>query len=62
MKLPSAHVIGILLAVVVVSLTDDGKALLQKAFTHGDEGRAGTKRLNDMRYVFSMLSQRIGAG
>jgi hypothetical protein len=27
-KLPSAHVIGILLAVVVVSLTDDGKALL----------------------------------
>jgi hypothetical protein len=43
------------LAVVVLSLTDDGKALLQKAFTHGDEGRAGPKRLNDMRYVFSML-------
>jgi hypothetical protein len=55
MKLPSAHVIGILLAVVVLSLTDNGKALLQKAFTYGDKGRAGTKRLNDMRYVFSML-------
>ena len=54
-KLPSAHVIGILLAVVALSLTDDGKALLQKAFTHGDDVRAGTKRLNDMRYVFSML-------
>jgi hypothetical protein len=55
-KLPSAHVIGILLAVVVLSLTDDGKALLkEKAFTHGDQGRAGTKRLNNMWYVFSML-------
>jgi hypothetical protein len=54
-KLSSAHVISILLAVVVVSLTDDAKALLQKAFTHGNEGRAGTKRLNDMRYVFSIL-------
>jgi hypothetical protein len=54
-KLPSAHVIGILSAVVVVNLPDDGKALLQKAFTHGDDGRAGTKYLNDMRYVFLML-------
>jgi hypothetical protein len=50
-KLPSAHVIGILLTVVIITLTDEGKLLLQTAFAPGkapaDEAR-GIKRLNDM--------------
>jgi hypothetical protein len=57
-KLPTAHVIGILLTVVIITLTDKGKLLLQTAFASGkapaDEAR-GIKRLNDMWYMFSML-------
>jgi hypothetical protein len=57
-KLPSAHVIRILLTVVIITLTDKGKVLLQTAFGTGkglaDEAR-GIKRLSDMRYVLSML-------
>ena len=55
-KLPCSHVVGVLLTIVTVSLTDDGKALLEKAFTPKDADPAvGVKRLNDMRYVFSLL-------
>jgi hypothetical protein len=50
-KFPSGHVIGILLTVVIIALTDEGKLLLQTAFALGkapaDEVR-GIKRLNDM--------------
>jgi hypothetical protein len=57
-KLPSAHVIGILLTIVIITLTDEGKALLHRAFGLGkapaDKAR-GIKRLNNMQYVFSML-------
>jgi hypothetical protein len=57
-KLPSAHVIGILLTIVIITLTDEGKALLQRAFGPGkapaDEA-PGIKKLNDMWYVFSMV-------
>jgi hypothetical protein len=31
-ELPSAHFIGILLTIVIITLTDEGKALLQRAF------------------------------
>jgi hypothetical protein len=55
-NLPSSHVVGVLLTIVAVSLTDDGKALLEKALTPQDEDlAAGVRRLNDMRYVFSLL-------
>jgi hypothetical protein len=57
-KLPSAHVIGILLTIVIITLTDEGKLLLQRAFGPGKapaNKARGIKRLNDMRYVFSML-------
>jgi hypothetical protein len=57
-KLPSAHVIGILLTIVIISLTDEGKALLQRVFGPGKapaNKARGIKRLNDMWYVFSML-------
>jgi hypothetical protein len=48
--------VGVLLTIVVVSLTDDGKALLEKALTPQDEDlAAGVRRLNNMRYVFSLL-------
>jgi hypothetical protein len=57
-KLPSAHVIGILLTDVIITLTDEGKLLLHTAFAPrkapANEAQ-GIKRLNDMRYVFSML-------
>ena len=55
-NLPSAHVVGVLLTIVVISLTDAGKALFEKAFSPTQQERhVGVKRLNDMRYVFSML-------
>jgi hypothetical protein len=55
-NLPCAHVVGVLLTIVAISLTDDGKELLEKALTPQDEDRAaGTRRLNDMRYVFQLL-------
>jgi hypothetical protein len=55
-NLPSSHVVSVLLTIIAVSLTDDGKALLEKALTPQDENpAAGVHRLNDMRYVFSLL-------
>jgi hypothetical protein len=62
-KLPSAHVIGILLTIVIVFPTDEGKALLQKAFAP-DNQACGTKRLNNMCTcgTFSGCYWRIGAG
>lgn len=55
-NLPCSHVVGVLLTIVVVSLTDAGKALFEKAFSApSKDRRVGVKRLNDMRYVFSML-------
>jgi hypothetical protein len=55
-NLPCAHVVAVLLTIIAVSLTDDGKELLEKALTPKDEDRAaGAKWLNDMRYVFLLL-------
>lgn len=55
-KLSKSYIVGIMLSIVVVSLTDDGKELLEVEFTPSKgERHVGIKRLNDMRYVFSML-------
>jgi hypothetical protein len=57
-KFPSARVIGVLLTIVIISLTNKGKLLLQRAFGPGKvpaDKAWGIKRLNDMQYVFSML-------
>jgi hypothetical protein len=49
-------VVSVLLTIVAASLTDDGKALLEKALTPKDEDLAtGVRRLNVMWYVFSLL-------
>ena len=66
-KIASSYIVGIMLSVVVISLTDDGKAFFETAFqseysinnnrASSIDGlkRGATKRLNDMRYVFSMM-------
>jgi hypothetical protein len=54
-KLPSSHVIGILLTIVIVPLTDEGISLFEEVF-HPTGSKTGiTERLNNMRYVFSMM-------
>ena len=54
--LTKSHIIGILLTIIAVSLTDDGKALLEEVLVPPNSNQqAGVKRLNDMRYIFSML-------
>ena len=53
-KMSHSYYVGVMLTVLIVSMTDDGAALLKEAFTvngHKDP----IKRLNDLRYVFSML-------
>jgi hypothetical protein len=54
-KLPSSHVVGILLTIVIVSLTDEGKSLFEEVFRPVGSKTGGTERLNKMRYVFSMM-------
>jgi hypothetical protein len=54
-KLPSSHVIGILLTIVIVSLTDDRISLFEAVFRPASSKTGGTERLNNMRYVFSMM-------
>ena len=64
-QLASVHVVGIMLAIVVLALTDDGKAFFEASFLaeYGNKSsncrsmdkRGAIKRLNDMKYVFSMI-------
>ena len=53
-KMAHSYYVGVMLTVLIVSLTDDGRALLLEAFDKNGHENPG-KRLNDMRYVFSML-------
>jgi hypothetical protein len=54
--LPSSHVVGILLTIVIVSLTDEGISLFEEEVFHPvDSKTGGTERLNSMGYVFSMM-------
>jgi hypothetical protein len=53
-KLSHSHVVGMMLSIVMISLTTAGEKLFLAAFKrrgHADPG----KRLNDMRYVCQLL-------
>jgi hypothetical protein len=54
-KLPSSHVVGILLTIVIVSLTDEGISLFEEVFRPVGSKTGDTERLNNMRYVLSMM-------
>ena len=61
-KIASVYNIGIMLAVYVISLTDDGKQFFEESFESTFTSRSYTtkrtlakKKLSDMRYVFSMM-------
>jgi hypothetical protein len=54
-KLPSSHVVGILLTIVIVSLTDEGISLFEEVFRPVGSKTGGTERLNNMWYVFRMI-------
>jgi hypothetical protein len=54
-KLPSSHVVGILLTIVIVSLTDEEISLLEEVFRPVGSKMGGTEHLNNMWYVFSMM-------
>ena len=64
-QISATYTVGIFLCVVILTLTDDGKAFFEAAFkaeygkkTPGSkfaDERDARKRLSDMRYVFSMM-------
>jgi hypothetical protein len=54
-KLPSSHVVGILLTIVIVSLTDEGISLFKEVFRPVGSKTGGTEHLNNMRYAFLMM-------
>ena len=51
-KISSVHAVGLLLTIVVVSLTDRGNKFFNDRFA---DAPGGTKRTRDMRCIFSML-------
>ena len=53
-KLTHTYIVGIMLTVIILSLTDDGQQVFLHAFkTNGYQNPQ--KRLTDMRYIFQML-------
>ena len=52
-KMPCRHFVGMMLSILMYSLTDDGKAFFIDHFAHKHGPRAN-KRYRDMQYLFSM--------